>query len=60
MNALSTIQKREKLNDVCRVGMKGPGGAYHDYAIVSADTKQIIATIEFQKGRAMTRRPDMV
>lgn len=30
---LLTIQKREKLNDVYRIGGKGPGGAYHNYAI---------------------------
>lgn len=45
-----TIQKREKLNEVCRVGFKGPGGAYHDYAILSASTQEIMAAIEFQKG----------
>ena len=49
-NKLSTIQKREKLNEVCRVGLKGPGGAYHDYAIVNAETQEILAAIEFQKG----------
>lgn len=47
---LITIQKREKLNEVHRIGLKGPGGAYHDYAIVSADTQEILAGVEFQKG----------
>ena len=50
MNKLSTIQKREKLNEVCPIGVKGPGGAYHDYAIVNAQTQEILAAIEFQKG----------
>ena len=30
---LSTIQKREKLNDIYRCGEPGPGGAYHQYEI---------------------------
>ena len=50
MNKISTIQKREKLNEVCRLGMKGPGGAYHDYAIISAETQEILVGVEFQKG----------
>ena len=50
MNKLITIQKREKLNEVCAIGMKGPGGAYHDYAVVSASTQEILAAVEFQKG----------
>ncbi len=33
MKKLSTIQKREKLNDVYAVGEKGNGGAYHEYDI---------------------------
>ena len=33
MRELSTIQKREKLNDVYAVDEKGPGGANHRYAI---------------------------
>ena len=33
MEELSTIQKREKLNVVCREGEHGPGGAWHDYVI---------------------------
>lgn len=33
MEKLSTIQKREKLNDVYAVGEKGNGGAYHEYDI---------------------------
>ena len=50
MNNLSTIQKREKLNEVYPIGTPGPGGAYHDYAIVEAKTFEVLATIEFQKG----------
>ena len=33
MNQLSTIQKREKLNDVYTVDEKGNGGANHRYII---------------------------
>ena len=54
---ISTIQKRENLNKVYRVGDIGPGGAYHDYEIHSEkipgdDPTQgfILATISFQKG----------
>jgi len=49
---LSTIQKREKLNTVYRVGEKGPGGAYHDYEIW-ADAKQDyypLLKVQHQKG----------
>lgn len=47
---LVTIQKREKLNEVHRSGIAGPGGAYHDYKIVNKETQEILAVIEFQKG----------
>ena len=50
MHTLNTIQKREKLNTVYTIGTKGPGGAYHDYAIVDAKTQEILTAIEFQKG----------
>lgn len=33
MRRISTIQKREKLNDVYAVDNIGPGGAYHRYVI---------------------------
>lgn len=36
MKKLSTIQKRENLNEVYRMGEEGPGGAYHDYDIYRA------------------------
>ena len=55
MEKLSTIQKRENLNVVYRVGEPGPGGGYHDYQIYRADPDpeekpRIVACIEFQKG----------
>lgn len=54
MEKLSTIQKRENLNDIYRYGNPGPGGAYHDYDIYPADYTPIpetaMACIEFQKG----------
>ena len=36
MEKLSTIQKRNNLNEVYRVGGKGPGGAFHEYEIFAA------------------------
>lgn len=59
MEKLSTIQKRENLNHVYRVGEPGPGGAYHDYDIHHADPSPFpfaphpevaLACIEFQRG----------
>ena len=55
MEQLSTIQKRENLNEVYRYGEPGPGGAYHDYDIYPAgkrlgDSEIPMACIEFQKG----------
>lgn len=44
---LSTIQKREKLNKVERMGEVGPGGAYHEYAI---SCNAFFTEICFQKG----------
>ena len=52
-NKLSTIQKREKLNTIKRVGGKGPGGAYHEYRInyIDQDGDLCFAgNIIFQKG----------
>ena len=61
MDKLSTIQKRENLNEVY-AGEKGVGGASHDYMIVKAgcvevgeDTitvnpEDILLTIQFQEG----------
>ena len=42
MKQLSTIQKREKLNDVFAVDEIGPGGANHLYCVYKAGT----ATLE--------------
>ncbi len=50
---LSTIQKREKLNNVVVLDEKGPGGAHHEYAIssnVTGDGLSQLATITLQKG----------
>lgn len=52
---LSTIQKREKLNDVIRLGEPGPGGAYHDYEIWDGNYEEtggprFCYTIVFQRG----------
>lgn len=50
---LSTIQKREKLNEVYAVGEKGPGGAFHKYVIESNDQKDElyrVTEIYFQCG----------
>jgi hypothetical protein len=50
---ISTIQKRNNLNEVCAIGVVGPGGAYHKYDIVlmglhvDGDDCQ---TIRFQRG----------
>lgn len=50
MEKLSTIQTRENLNEVHRVGEQGPGGAYHEYMVVAADGQHILEHIQFQKG----------
>ena len=56
MQKLSTIQKRENLNEVYRANEDGPGGAFHDYLIFKAESdaspelKKPIAGIWFQKG----------
>ncbi|NFI95085.1 ABC transporter ATPase [Clostridium botulinum] len=55
MKELSTIQKREKLNTVERIGSEGPGGAYHEYVIKSNSMDSqgnydVYETIKFQKG----------
>lgn len=55
MEKLSTIQKRENLNNIYRMGEPGPGGAYHNYDIYesyySPETQEVpMACIEFQKG----------
>jgi hypothetical protein len=59
MEKLSTIQKREKLNDVCSVDGKGNGGAYHRYIICEQGAVEwcngnvdigIMGEIRFQNG----------
>lgn len=59
MNKLSTIQKREKLNDVYSVDEQGPGGAHHRYVIcehgetnwhVGNNSIGVIADIQLQCG----------
>lgn len=49
---LSTIQKREKLNDVLSNDALGPGGAHHNYLITESGDGdvEILAEIQFQKG----------
>lgn len=47
---LSTIQKREKLNDVLAADQPGPGNACHKYDIVKHDSNEVLTTIQFQKG----------
>lgn len=50
MEKLNTIQTRENLNEVHRIGEQGPGGAYHEYMVVSAEGMNILEHILFQKG----------
>ena len=51
MKELSTIQKREKLNDVYALDEKGNGGANHKFGISTKDEPSIIlATLQFQNG----------
>ena len=55
MEKLSTIQKREKLNDVYIAETSGVGGAAHKYVIAKHTEnpdfpQEIIAEIQFQQG----------
>ena len=54
MDKLSTIQKREKLNDVYVLDEKGAGGAYHNYSITDVKISDggylEYANLKFQKG----------
>ena len=55
MKKLSTIQKRENLNEVYTADEKGPGGANHEYHVVIMDSNikdmaNDVAIIKFQKG----------
>lgn len=47
---LSTIQKREKLNEVFAADQPGPGNACHKYDIVNHDSGEVLTTIQFQCG----------
>ena len=50
---LSTIQKRNNLNEVWRDGEPGPGGAYHQYTIyhgLDPARDETKTEIKFQKG----------
>lgn len=56
---LDTIQKKAKLNEIWTLGEPGPGGAYHDYMIVTGKNqrydfeewpRQILLTVSFQEG----------
>lgn len=55
MRKLSTIQKRENLNEVYAADEKGNGGANHEYYIVINDGKRKdfandVVVIQFQNG----------
>lgn len=59
MKDLSTIQKREKLNDVYPVDNEGPGGAHHKYVICEHghtvwtngnNSEYVVADIQLQCG----------
>jgi hypothetical protein len=53
MIKLSTIQKREKLNDVYSMDEQGPGGAHHKYLICENGGNEhegVFAEILFQCG----------
>lgn len=59
MNKLSTIQKREKLNDIYAVDEKGNGGANHRYIVCGKDETAwqngatsigVYADLQFQNG----------
>lgn len=49
-NKVNTIQKRGNINEVWRRGVPGPGGAYHDYVVMSAGSIFMSWEIQFQKG----------
>ena len=54
MYKLSTIQKRENLNDVIVLDEKGNGGAHHEYLITGGETGkgdwEVYHKIGFQNG----------
>lgn len=61
MEKLSTIQKREKLNEVFTVDEKGNGGAHHRYTIFTKESingedldNPVVGDIQFQNGARNT------
>lgn len=50
MKKLSTIQKREKLNNIYIFDEKGNGGANHHYNIRRRDNGEALQGIVFQNG----------
>lgn len=53
MTKLSTIQEQGNLNEVFALNEKGPGGAYHAYAVIAKTEDgegMNLAAIRFQKG----------
>lgn len=50
---VSTIQKRNNLNDVFRCTEVGPGGGYHNYVVYHANSNDVIDEIQFQCGPRM-------
>ncbi|MGN2347294.1 Acb2/Tad1 domain-containing protein [Clostridium cagae] len=59
MKELSTIQKREKLNDIYSVDEEGPGGAHHRYVICEHghtvwtngnNSEYVVADVQLQCG----------
>ena len=51
MGRLTTIQKREKLNNVYALDGRGNGNAYHRYSISTAqEPSDILVEIQFQNG----------
>lgn len=53
MGKLSTIQKRENLNEVHSIGDLGPGEAYHHYIVyhgLDNERDETKTEIKFQKG----------
>lgn len=59
MFVLSTIQKREKLNEVYAVDEKGNGGAHHEYLIAdNNEPSDVYVRIQLQNGAR--KLPDSV
>ena len=50
MEKLSTIQKRNNLNEIYRVGTPGPGGAFHSYRVHLSGSGCVDEIVCFQKG----------